>query len=59
MFSQPSPEAVAAAIDRLEQIRFDPARLRAVARRFDRDAFERRFADFVDARRIRRAGEAA
>ena len=48
VFTQPSPEAVAAAVDRLEQTRFDPARLRALARRFDRDAFERRFADFVD-----------
>ena len=55
VFTQPSPEAVAAAIDRLEQTRFDPARLRALARRFDRDTFERRFADYVDELRRRRA----
>jgi len=48
VFAQPSPDAVAAAVDRLEQTRFDPARLRALAGRFDRDAFERRFAAFVD-----------
>jgi glycosyltransferase involved in cell wall biosynthesis len=48
VFSQPSPEAVAAAVDRLQQIRFEPARLRALARRFDRATFERRFAAFVD-----------
>jgi glycosyltransferase involved in cell wall biosynthesis len=56
VFTQPAPEAVAAAVDRLEQTRFDPARLRALARRFDRAEFERRFAAFVE--RARR-GEAA
>ena len=34
---------------RLRGLRFDPAHLRAEARRFDRAAFERRFAAFVDA----------
>jgi glycosyltransferase involved in cell wall biosynthesis len=55
VFTQPSPEAVGAAVDRLEQTRFDPARLRALAQRFDRNAFERRFADFVDDYRQRGA----
>ena len=48
VFDEPSPGAVAAAVDRLEQMRFEPARLRALASRFDRDHFEQRFAEFVE-----------
>jgi glycosyltransferase involved in cell wall biosynthesis len=48
VFDEASPAALAAALDRLEARRFEPARLRALARRFDRDEFERRFAAWVD-----------
>jgi len=48
LFAEPTPEALIAAVDRLERLEFDPARLRAAARRFDRTAFERRFGAFVD-----------
>jgi glycosyltransferase involved in cell wall biosynthesis len=48
VFAEPTPESLAAAIDRLEQRTFAPAGLRALARRFDRDEFERRFAAWVD-----------
>jgi glycosyltransferase involved in cell wall biosynthesis len=54
VFSQATPEALAAALDRLEGNAFAPDRLRALARRFDRDEFERRIADWIDgARRAR------
>src|SRR5262249_13786489 len=43
-----TPESLADALSRLERLRFDPARLRAHARRFDAAEFERRFAAFVD-----------
>src|SRR5262245_7375734 len=57
VFSQATPEALAAALDRLESSRaFAPARLRALARRFDRDEFERRIAAWIDD--TRRAREA-
>jgi hypothetical protein len=60
LFAQSTPESLAAAVTRLRELRFDPARLRAEARRFDRVAFERRFAAFVDdCWRRRRAGVAA
>jgi hypothetical protein len=36
-------------VTRLAGLRFEPARLRAEARRFDRAVFERRFSAFVDA----------
>ena len=49
LFAEPTPEALAAAVDRLERLVFEPARLRAAAQRFDRATFERRFGAFVDA----------
>ena len=48
VFDEATPASLAAALDRLEQRPFEPARLRALARRFDRDEFERRFAAWVD-----------
>ena len=60
LFAEPTPEALGAAITRLEGMRFDPARLRAAALRFDQAEFERRFGAFVEgqveARRGRRTG---
>ncbi len=50
LFADPTPESLAAAVDRLEATTFDPARLRAAAARFDRAGFERRFGAFVEAR---------
>jgi glycosyltransferase involved in cell wall biosynthesis len=49
LFAEATPAALGAALTRLRDLRFDPARLRAEARRFDRAVFERRFAAFVDA----------
>ena len=49
LFADATPESLAAALTRLRGLRFDPAHLRAEARRFDRLAFERRFASFVEA----------
>jgi len=48
LFADPTPASLAGALDRLEQRSFAPARLRALARRFDREEFERRFAAWVD-----------
>jgi glycosyltransferase involved in cell wall biosynthesis len=50
VFETATVEAVRAALDRLALLRggFDPARLRAYARRFDRAVFERRFAEAVE-----------
>ena len=48
LFADPTPEALAAAVDRVERLVFEPARLRAAAQRFDRTTFERRFGTFVD-----------
>ena len=48
LFAEPTPQALTAALDRLERLRFEPARLRAAAQRFDRTTFERRFGAFVD-----------
>jgi glycosyltransferase involved in cell wall biosynthesis len=53
LFAEPTAAALGAALDRLERLRFDPARLRAAARRFDRAAFEERFGAFVDSCRQR------
>lgn len=51
LFDEPTVEALRAALDRLDLglrgRRFDPARLRQEARRFDRAAFESRFRDAV------------
>ncbi len=55
LFDEPTPESLAAAVDRLEAMPFDSARLRAAARRFDRAAFEARFAALVDAQLRRRS----
>jgi glycosyltransferase involved in cell wall biosynthesis len=55
LFDEATPESLAAAIDRLEATPYDSARLRAAARRFDRTAFEDRFATLVDAELRRRA----
>jgi glycosyltransferase involved in cell wall biosynthesis len=57
LFAEATPESLAAAVVRLQQLRFDPARLRAEARRFDRVTFERRFAALVDACWRARASE--
>ena len=54
LFDQPTPESLNAAVDRLEETTFDPARLRAAARRFDRPTFEARFGALVEAA-LRRA----
>jgi glycosyltransferase involved in cell wall biosynthesis len=48
LFTEATPASVAAALDRLEQRSFAPPRLRALAYRFDRGEFERRFAAWVD-----------
>jgi glycosyltransferase involved in cell wall biosynthesis len=57
VFGEATPASLAAALDRLEQGRFEPGRLRALARRFDRDEFERRFATWIDdTRRAREVG---
>jgi glycosyltransferase involved in cell wall biosynthesis len=48
LFAEPTPQALTAALDRLERLRFEPARLRVAAQRFDRATFERRFGAFVD-----------
>jgi len=57
VFAEATPASLAAALDRLEARTFAPAALRALARRFDRDEFERRFAAWVDeTRRGREAG---
>ena len=49
LFDQATPEALGGALDRLQKMSFEPTRLRAEARRFDRAEFERRFGTFVDA----------
>jgi glycosyltransferase involved in cell wall biosynthesis len=58
LFPEPTPESLAAALDRLDQLTFDPARLRASAHRFDRTRFEQRFGAFVESR-LAAAGSAA
>ena len=49
LFAEATPASLSDAVTRLRGLRFDPAILRAEARRFDRNLFERRFASFVDA----------
>jgi glycosyltransferase involved in cell wall biosynthesis len=60
LFAEPTPESLGAALTRLQGLRFDPARLRAEARRFDRATFERRFAALVESclQRVRATGPA-
>ena len=54
LFREATPASLASALDALERRSFTPGALRAMARRFDRDEFERRFAAWVDdARRTR------
>jgi len=48
VFDDATAASLAAALDRLERRTFEPAALRALARRFDRDEFERRFSAWVD-----------
>jgi glycosyltransferase involved in cell wall biosynthesis len=48
LFHEATPESLAAALDRLDQLSFDPGRLRAAARRFDRVTFEQRFGAYVE-----------
>jgi glycosyltransferase involved in cell wall biosynthesis len=48
LFAEPTPEALLAAVDRLERLVFEPARLREAAQRFDRTSFERRLSAFVE-----------
>ena len=53
VFGEATPASLAAALDRLERMAFVPARLRALAGRFDRGEFERRFAAWVEETRVR------
>ena len=53
VFGEATPASLAAALDRLERMAFVPARLRALAGRFDREEFERRFAAWVEDTRVR------
>lgn len=48
LYAEPTSAALGDALDRLERLTFDPARLRAAARRFDRATFEDRFGAFVE-----------
>jgi glycosyltransferase involved in cell wall biosynthesis len=48
LFAEPTAVALGAAVTRLQRLHFDPKRLRAEARRFDRSNFERRFAALVE-----------
>jgi glycosyltransferase involved in cell wall biosynthesis len=59
VFDQATPASLAAALERLARQPFEPARLRALARRFDRDEFERRFAAWIDDARGAREGHPA
>ncbi len=49
-FREPTPESLAAAVMRLDNIRFDGATIRQHALRFDQSAFRSRFAEFVQAK---------
>ena len=53
VFGEATPASLAAALDRLERMAFVPAHLRALAGRFDREEFERRFAAWVEDTRVR------
>lgn len=46
-FHEPTPEALADAVQRFDDTRFDPDAIRAHALCFDRAAFQRRFVNFV------------
>lgn len=47
-FSEPTPEALADAVERLDHMHFDPIVLRAHARRFDTAHFKRALGEFVE-----------
>lgn len=47
LFADPDPDQLAAAVDRVERTRFDPASLRESARRFDVSRFRDRIRDIV------------
>jgi glycosyltransferase involved in cell wall biosynthesis len=47
-FREPAPEALGAAVEQLEALTFDPARIRRHAERFGRPLFEQQLAAFVD-----------
>jgi glycosyltransferase involved in cell wall biosynthesis len=61
LFEEPTVESLRASLDRFALMRaiFEPARLRARARRFDRAVFERRFMEVVEAAWRSRAGAPA
>jgi lipopolysaccharide/colanic/teichoic acid biosynthesis glycosyltransferase/glycosyltransferase involved in cell wall biosynthesis len=54
----PTVAAVRAALDRFVSVSFDPARLQAFARRFDRKNFEKRLSDAIDGARCERTRSA-
>ena len=58
LFSEATPASLGAALTRLQGLCFEPAKLRAEARRFDRVTFERRFAALVESclQRVRDGG---
>jgi glycosyltransferase involved in cell wall biosynthesis len=47
-FREPAPEALGAAVEQLEALTFDPARIRRHAERFGRPLFEQQLAAFID-----------
>jgi glycosyltransferase involved in cell wall biosynthesis len=49
-FRQPTPEALAEAVRRLQGLQFDAQAIRMHAQQFDRTVFEQRFAGFVQAK---------
>lgn len=46
-FDEPTPDSLAAAIERLERLAWDPARLRSHAATYDRPVFVRRIREFL------------
>jgi glycosyltransferase involved in cell wall biosynthesis len=48
VFHEPTPEALRAAVDSLDRIRFNASALRAQAESYCRTVFESRFRDFVE-----------
>ena len=52
VFDQPTPEALRAAVDSLDRLRFNASALRAQAESYCRASFESRFRDFVDRARL-------
>jgi glycosyltransferase involved in cell wall biosynthesis len=54
-FPEPTAESLASALERFDPQRYDQATLRAHAERFGPEPFKRRFADVVDAIKLRAA----